>query len=158
MALDPATTVFPQVREFLDEFSQSVSYNDSVPAPPPTPGSSTPASVSSVVASHTDSGITIAIAGNTVTISGKYTQAFLDKTWNYVPEGNAPTVIENVFYQDIPAKIDSLTSYNADKTTSITVTYTVNTSAGSAIITQIVENDWDAGKAQMFEVKSRGVY
>lgn len=159
MSLTPASTTFPTVREFLDQFSQSVSYVDEVASGDPEGGSSTtPATINSVTSSLSDAGVTIHYAGNTVTISGHYTEAFKNKTWEYVPYQHPEQKISGAFYQDIPEKIDSLISFNPEKTVQTTVTYTVNTDAGSATITQTVRNDWDAGKAQLFAVKARGAY
>lgn len=158
MALEPALTVFPTVEEILSEFSQTVTYNDVSAGSELSPPTSIPANIQSVTASHTDPGITIEISGNSVTISGKYLQAFTNKKWTYVPFQNPPSPVEDVFYNEIPSKIDSLVSYKADKTVSKLVTYTVSTSSGTATIEQTVTNNWDAGKAQMFEVKARGDY
>lgn len=157
MALEPALTVFPDVEELLDEFSQSVSYNDVSVDPISGAPSSSPANITGVTASHEDAGITIEFSGNTVTISGKYLEAFTNKTWTYIPKGQTPNeIVEGVSYTDIPEEIEVLTSYFPDKTISKLVTYSVQTSAGSASIEQTVTNNWDTGKAQMFEVLDRG--
>jgi hypothetical protein len=157
MSLEPALTVFPTVEEVLDEFTQSVSYNTVSVDPITGDPSNVPASVTSVTPSQEDPGISIEISGNTVTISGKYLEVFTDKTWTYIPQGQTPNeIVENVFYNEIPQEIEVLTSYFPDKTVSKLITYSVNTSAGSAVIEQTVTNNWDAGKAQMFEVLDRG--
>jgi len=159
MALEPAKTVFADVEEFLSEFSQSVTYNDvAAGAGEESPPTVTPVTITSVSASHTDPGIKIEFSGNNVTISGKYTTVFPNKSFAYIPYKNPPTPVQGVAYADIPAKIDTLVSYTPDKTVETTVTYTVNTSGGSATIEQKVTNNWDAGKAQMLEAQSRGEY
>lgn len=152
MSLNPALTVFPTVEEVITEFSQSVSYYSEVL------GVSSPANITSVTPSQPDPGINIIVSGNTVTISGRYLQAFTNKKWTYIPLGQTPNeIVEQVFYDEIPEEIEVLTSYFPDKTVSKLITYSVNTSAGSAVIEQTVTNNWDAGKAQMFEVLDRGV-
>lgn len=150
MAVTPPSTTFSTVEEVIGEFSESVSYYDST--------TSLAAGVNSVTASQSDPGITISISGNTVTVSGRYTQIFTDKTWTYIPRGQTPEeIVEGVYYSEIPIEIEALTSYFPDKSVSRLVTYSVSTTAGSATIEQTVTNNWDTGKAQMYEVLARGV-
>lgn len=158
MPLEPAKTVFPDAEEVLTQFSQTVTYNDVTAGTETTPGTSTPVTISSVTASKTDSGITISFSGNSVTISGKYQEAFTNKSFDYIPFEKAPTVVAKVGFKDIPPKIDTLVGYTPDKTISILITYTVVTSAGSATIEHTVTNNWSAGKDQMAIAQARGVY
>jgi hypothetical protein len=162
MALSPTTTEFAEVDEG-QEFSESVSYND-VEAGEPDPetgepgeGTSTPVTIESVISSIEDPSITIEISENTVTITGPYNNAFPGKTFKYIPLGQPGSLI-TVPFNEIPSEIDALTGYNPVGVLSTTVTYTVTTSAGSATITQVVNNNWDAGKAQMLNALSRGQY
>ena len=161
--LTPALTVFPPVDEG-QPFTQTVTYTVEVAAPPtepptepPPPGESFPVVITSVTSSIVDPSIVIEIQDNKVTITGPYSNAFPGKTFKYIPKGQ-PGVFVTVPFIEIPAEIDALTTYNPATTPSTTVTYTVETDAGSATITQVVNNNWDAGKALMLTALSRGAY
>ena len=157
--LTPATTEFDPVNEGA-AFSNSVTYTLEISAPPedpPVPGESFPVEIISVTSSIVDPSIVITIVGNVVTITGPYTNAFPGKTFKYIPKGQ-PGVFVTVPFIEIPAQIDALTTYNPVTSPSTTVTYTVETDAGTATITQIVNNSWDAGKALMLAALSRGAY
>ena len=162
MALTPTTTVFAPVFEAA-EFSESVTYfNEEAGTTDPetgetAPGTSLPVEIKSVTSSVQDSTIKIVINNNTVTISGAYNNAFPGKTFKYIPKGD-PKSLLTVPFNEIPAEIDALTGYNPVRTTSTTVIYTVTTDVGSATITQVVNNNWDTGKAQMKNALARGAY
>jgi hypothetical protein len=154
MALFPTTTDFSPVDEGQN-FTESVTYNDVEGEDPG--GISTPVVIDSVTSSIDDSSITISVVDNTVTITGPYNNAFPGKTFKYIPLGQPGTLL-TVPFNEIPSQIDALTGYNSVGTLSTTVIYTVVTSSGSATITQVVNNNWDAGKTQMLNALSRGAY
>jgi hypothetical protein len=155
MALTPATTTWPDVPEF-QEFSQSVSYMDEVAGDPETGGgSSSPATVISVTSSLPDDTIIINFQNNTVTISGKYSNAFPEKKFSYIPTENKQALI-TVSFDQVPSSIYTLIKFAPAITNSKEITYTVVTSAGNATITQNVTTSWDVGKAQMYDVLARG--
>jgi hypothetical protein len=162
MALSPTTTEFSPVDEG-QEFTESVTYNDVESGEPdpdtgePGPGQSTPVTIETVSSSVEDPSITIDIVDNTVTITGPYNSAFPGKTFKYIPLGQPGTLL-TVPFNEIPSQIDALTGYNPVESLSTTIIYTVTTSAGSATITQVVNNNWDAGKTQMLNALSRGAY
>jgi hypothetical protein len=156
MALTPATTTWPDVPEF-QEFSQSVSYMDEVAGDPETGsgGSSSPATVISVTSSLPDNTIIINFQNNIVTVSGKYSNAFPEKKFSYIPTENKQALI-TVSFDLVPSSIYTLITFTPASTNSREITYTVVTSAGTATITQNVTTSWDVGKAQMYDVLARG--
>jgi hypothetical protein len=160
MSLTPETTVFDAVDEG-QSFTYTVVYTneaEAVDPPPETPPETPPDPIiESVVSSVEDSTINIEFVDNTVTISGSYNNAFPGKTFEYIPKGKQGTIISVPFNQ-IPLEIDALVKYNAVAATSTTVTYTVITDSGTATISQLVKNNWDAGKAQMLTALARGAY
>lgn len=162
MALTPSFTELSPVNEG-QTFSESVTFNDEEAGAPPAEGeppgagTSTPVTITSVTSSIVDSTIVITIADNVVTISGAYNNAFPGKTFKYIPKGH-PEQLVVVPFNEIPAEIDALTGYNPVGSTSTTILYTVITSSGTATISQVVKNNWDAGKAQMLNALSRGAY
>ncbi len=164
MALTPSTTTFPVITEGV-QFTQTVSYLTEDTSTPPGGGSEegggteptlVPAIVTSVTSSISDPAITITTVDNSVTISGMYTMAFPGKSFEYIPIDSTSTVTSS--YEQVPAHITALITFNPVTVLTTTVTYTVNTEAGSATITQVVNNTWDAGKAQMQTVLSRGTF
>lgn len=163
MALTPSTTTFPVITEGV-QFTQTVSYLTEDTVTPPggseegggTEPTLVPVAVTSVISSIVDPAITITTVDNTVTISGMYTMAFPGKSFEYIPVGSEATTTSS--YEQVPAHITALITFNPVTVLTTTVTYTVNTEAGSATITQVVNNTWDAGKAQMQNVLSRGTF
>jgi hypothetical protein len=148
MSVTPEFTEFSAVDEG-QSFSQSVTYNNVEEG--------IPIIIQSVQSSIEDSSIQIEINGNTVIVTGPYNNVFPGKTFEYVPLGE-PGKFLTVSFDEIPEKIDTLTTYNPVSTTSINVIYTVSTDAGIATINQTVNNTWDSGKAQMLNALSRGQY
>ena len=163
MALTPSTTTFPVITEGV-QFTQTVSYLTEDTSTPPEGGSEgggteptlIPAVVIDVTSSIIDPAITITVVDNSVTIAGMYTMAFPGKSFEYIPVGSDATVTTS--YEQVPAHITALITFNPVTVLTTTVTYTVNTEAGSATITQVVNNTWDAGKAQMQTVLTRGTF
>jgi hypothetical protein len=150
--MDPVLTVLSSVEEIVGTFSQSVSYTefDSIL------NITVPATITQVTPSYQDPGIDINVTNGTVTISGSYLQAFVNKTWNYIPKGETPTeIIQGVLYNQIPQEIEALITYSPDSTVSRLVTYTVQTATESAVIEQTITNNWDIGKAQLYVVLDR---
>jgi hypothetical protein len=114
-----------------------------------------PANVTGVSANLSTDGVAISFSGPTVSFSGKYTNIFPEKTFEYlVTESQEEVTVTR--YDEIPSNIHVLTQYNPVNTLSRTITYTISTSSGSAIVTQTVRNNWDSGKAQMLAAQSRG--
>lgn len=141
-------TILTPADEFTN-FSVSVSVTDLGPL-----GEAIPATVTGVTASLGLDGVTVTTVSGTVTLTGKYTNIFTGKTFQYLTKQTGPLVSTD--YITIPPKIYALIEFGPDKTLSKTNTITINTSTGSTTVTQIVKNNWDTGKAQMLEVLARG--
>ena len=92
---------------------------------------------------------------NIVTVSGKYSNAFPEKKFSYIPTENKQALI-TVSFDLVPSSIYTLITFTPASTNSREITYTVVTSAGTATITQNVTTSWDVGKAQMYDVLARG--
>lgn len=146
------STVSPSTLTTVQEFqvfTQSISVEDVGILGP------VPATVTGVAANLSTAGVTINFSGSSVTLTGKYTNIFTEKTFEYLV--NEPQEIVTVTpYQNIPAKIYVLTQFNPSTILSKTITYTISTTSGSASVTQVIQNNWDTGKSQMLEALSRG--
>lgn len=141
-------TILAPADEFVN-FSISVSVTDLGPL-----GDELPATVTGVTASLGLEGVTVNIGTGSVTLSGKYTNIFTGKSFDYLVKQTDS--ITSTDFISIPKKIYALIKFGPDKTLSKTNTITINTATGSVAVTQIVRNNWDSGKAQMLEVLARG--
>lgn len=144
---DASPAILTPADEFKN-FSVTISVTDAGPM-----GGTVPATITGVTASLSLEGVTVTTGSGTVTLSGKYTNIFTGKTFQYLIKQTDPLVSTD--YISIPPKIYALIEFGPDKTLSKTNTITINTSTGSTSVTQEVKNNWDTGKAQMLEVLAR---
>jgi hypothetical protein len=147
MALIPAEITLLTVEEF-DDFSVSVSFTDSETL--------LPAEIVQVQPSLVNNSIEILISGSNVIIQGFYSEIFTEKTFQYIPIEDESQLVTS-FLPDVPESIFALIKYTADNRLSKTITYTVVSTSGSAIISQTITNNWDSGKLQMLNILSRGI-
>jgi hypothetical protein len=98
------------------------------------------------------SGVTVSIAGTSLTISGRYENVFANENWTVRQQQRNSSLTTYTSLASIPDQYYALVQYNPDMRTSVNVDINIVTDKGSTSLMQIVRNDWSLKRNQLINV------
>lgn len=102
------------------------------------------------------SGVTVTIAGSSLTISGRYERIFIDDDWDVRNTKMNSSVTSYNSFLELPDSYWGITSFRADQRWGVDVTINIVTNFGSTSITQVVRNDWSTKRNNLITAVFNG--
>jgi hypothetical protein len=97
-------------------------------------------------------GVTVSIAGSSLTISGKYRNVFNDESWVIRGQERNTSLSTYTSVDDIPDRYYAVVEYQPDLRAEIAVNISIVTDKGSTSLTQLVNNDWSLKRNRFIDV------
>jgi hypothetical protein len=97
-------------------------------------------------------GVTVSIAGSSLTISGRYRNVFVNDRWTIRGQERNTSLSTYTSISDIPAAYFAAVEFQADQRLDIDVNINIVTDKGSTSLTQTVRNDWSLKRNRFIDI------
>ena len=97
-------------------------------------------------------GVTVSIAGSSLTISGRYRNVFVNDRWTIRGQERNSSLSTYTSISDIPAEYFAAVEFQADQRLEIDVNINIVTDKGSTSLTQTVRNDWSLKRNRFIDI------